>query len=500
MIQRLKSTWETRPLIIILILAAIFRILAAIFSKGYAMSDDHFVVIHVAQRWLEGYDNWFNEGHPVGFSLVYPGLHYIFFYLLKYIGITDPQTKMMLVRLIHAFYSLLIVLFGYLITLKLDSLKTAKQVGLILAVFWILPFMSVRNLIEVVCIPPLIIGFYLIISAIDKQNYKYLLWAGISFGIAFAFRYQTLIFTGSVGLILLFQKEWKNFIHFSSGTILSLFLVQGLVDWIAWGYPFAGFHYYIIHNISHRFSYIIGPWYQYLLLILGMFIPPVSFFLLFGFVKTWKKYAILFWPTFLFLIFHSYFPNKQERFILPLLPFIIILGIVGWNRYLRESDFWANKKKWLRVSWIFFGIVNGILLLILTFTYPKKTRIEPLVYLSHKNDVTGIIIEYNKKNMPWFPRFYLAKKIPVLRFYPEKTVPEFKEELAMQKNNLPNYVFFYGNDALDERIKKLENLLEVKLIFERRINPGLIDEILFLLNPKHNLNLTSFIYKISDNQ
>jgi 4-amino-4-deoxy-L-arabinose transferase-like glycosyltransferase len=498
MLNKVKYYWQSQPLWIILLLAVLVRIVAAIFSKGYAMSDDHFVVIHIAQRWLDGYNNWFNQGHPAAFSIVYPGLHYVLFFLLKEVGITDPQVKMLIVRLIHALYSILVVLFGYLIVLRLSNLKTARNVGVLLALFWILPFMSVRNLIEVVCIPPVLLGFYLIVLGSEENRNKFWFYAGLAFGLAFAFRYQTLIFPGGVGLVLLFQKEWRRLGYLTIGTVLALLLVQGLVDWIAWGYPLAGFHSYFIHNIGHRFSYVIGPWYQYLILILGIFIPPISFFLAFGFAKTWKKMAIIFWPALLFLIFHSYFPNKQERFILPLLPFIVILGLIGWDNYVSNSIFWKNRKKIISGCWLWFWIINSILLIMLTFTYPKKTRVEPLVYLSQKNDLKGIIIEYNKKDLPWFPRFYLEKKVPIYRLYPEKTTQEFLREIATSDKEFPNYIFFYGNDALAERVDDLEALLSVKLNFDHRINPGLIDNILYRLNPKHNLNLTSYIYKISD--
>ena len=130
---------QEKPLMIILVLAAAVRLLAAVFSKGYAMSDDHFVVIHIAQRWLDGYNNWFSLDHPSGFSLVYPGLHYLLFYGLKIAGIVDPDTKMLIVRLLHAGYSMITVYLGYLIVLKVSGRDIAVKAGLMLALLWFLP-------------------------------------------------------------------------------------------------------------------------------------------------------------------------------------------------------------------------------------------------------------------------------------------------------------------------------------------------------------------------
>jgi hypothetical protein len=497
MIEKLKLIWKNQPLWVILSLALILRLTAAIFSKGYSMSDDHFLVIHIAQRWLDGFSDWLNLEEPKGHSIVYPGLHYLLFYFLKQIGITDPQFKMFIVRLIHATYSLLIVVYGYKLTLKLADLKSARQVGMILALFWILPFMSVRNLIEMVCIPPLMIGYYLIVLGdLNKKDNNYF-YAGLIFGISFIFRYQSLIIPAGIVLVLLTQKSWRHVIRFVSGISLSLFLIQGIVDWIAWGYPFAAFYQYVAFNLAHRFEYVVGPWYQYLILILGVFIPPVSFYLIFGFAKTWKKLAVLFWPVLLFFLFHSYFPNKQERFVLPILPFILLLGVIGWQVFISRSNFWNKRIKLLRASWAWFWMINLIMLLVLTFTYPKKTRVEPLIYLSQKEDLSGIIIEYNKENMPWFPRFYLSKQVPIYRFNIEKSTTQFREEVLSANKAYPNYVFFYGNDQLTDRIERIEKLLAVTLTIDHLIKPSLIDELLHTLNPKHNLNLTSHIYKIS---
>ena len=44
----IRTLWSTRPLLVILVVAALLRLLAALYSQGYAMSDDHFQVIEVA--------------------------------------------------------------------------------------------------------------------------------------------------------------------------------------------------------------------------------------------------------------------------------------------------------------------------------------------------------------------------------------------------------------------------------------------------------------------
>ncbi|MCC7051238.1 MAG: hypothetical protein IT239_05605, partial [Bacteroidia bacterium] len=79
MINKIKSFTNKRPLAFVLLVAFIPRFIAAIFSKGYGMHDDHFLVIEAAQSWVNGYDYnaWLpwtqgNQG-PSGHSLFYVG-------------------------------------------------------------------------------------------------------------------------------------------------------------------------------------------------------------------------------------------------------------------------------------------------------------------------------------------------------------------------------------------------------------------------------------------
>ena len=140
-----KRYWDEHPLAVIMGLAVVFRILASVFAKGWGMFDDHFIVIESAGSWVAGHDynGWLpgspgNHG-PTGHNFFYPGLNFIFFLFLKWCGITDPQTKMFFVRLVHAAISLATVYLGYRIAEKLQDKKAARLAGILLAIFWFMP-------------------------------------------------------------------------------------------------------------------------------------------------------------------------------------------------------------------------------------------------------------------------------------------------------------------------------------------------------------------------
>jgi len=145
-----------------------------------------------------------------------------------------------------------------------------------------------------------------------------------------------------------------------------------------------------------------------------MLIPPASFLLFFGFLRTWKKHLVLFLPAFLFLVFHSYFPNKQERFILTIVPFLILLGVIGWYEFAGASSFWNRHPKLLRGLITFSVTVNFILLPFISTMYSKRSRVEAMIYLSKYPDVKGVVVEDSKHpDVKIPPEFYLGQWIYV---------------------------------------------------------------------------------------
>ena len=168
--EQIKYHWNHRPLEFILVVAFLVRIVSIVFSKGYGMHDDHFLVIEAAQSWLDGYDynSWLpknrKDAAPTGHSWFYVGLHYFFFRFLETIGIVGAQSKLYFVRLLHALWYLLAIRYAYKTTLKLDDEESAKMVGLFMSFLWFTPIMSVRNLVEVVCLTPLLGATYFLIK------------------------------------------------------------------------------------------------------------------------------------------------------------------------------------------------------------------------------------------------------------------------------------------------------------------------------------------------
>jgi hypothetical protein len=457
------------------------------------MHDDHFGPIEQPFQIMQDITYWTSRGEPHGHSIVYPSIHYVLFNGFEAIGIVDPQSKMYIIRFLHALYSLIIVIFGFKIAEVLSDREVAKKGGLILALFWAFPFLSVRNLIEMVCIPPLVAGFYY--ALISKEKFRNAFVAGLWFGLAFVFRYQTLSITGTLGLILLFRKEFKQLGLLAAGFLLTATVIQGSADIFAWGYPFASFREYMRYNVSHGYEYTTGPWYNYGLLVIGAFIPPVSLFLLYGFFRNWKKTFLLILPILIFFVLHSYFPNKQERFIFPVVPLILLLSVIGWEEYVKSSAFWMRHRLMLRSLWIWFWVANFLLLIPFTTYYSKKSRVEAM-YTLYGKQTSGIVMVGGKLGVTQPPLFYAGVyPVPIYQINNDEQLAQAKTEINTATIQ-PNYAVFFGPEDIDRRLKNVESVLGLKFKLERKIEASFLDDVFYRLNPKYNKNQTTFVFKI----
>ena len=431
------------------------------------------------------------------FSLLYPGAHYLLFELCEKVGIYDPQTKALLARLAHGLFSMLSIYYGYLLTLRLTNRSdTAKIVGLFMAIFWLFPFMSVRNLREFVCVPFLLMGSYY--AADSKPSLKSVLWSAWWFAWAFDMRLQSIFVPFGVGLSwLLVASHRSKAIVFGLAFVGFVFVTQGLFDYLYYGDPLASTLAYANYNATYYAGFPNGPWYQYFGTVAGLLLGLSAIPLIGGYVRT-AQYTfptkVVFWSSLLFFAFHSYFPNKQERFILPFMPYILLLGVIGFQDFYEKNEWkpWVRKATKVLLVWLL--VLNTVALFVLTFTYSKRARVEAMRYLREKGDVTNLIMDGDGPAPPP-PLFYLQKFVDYYELNSEKNAENLKKEMAAGTKPQPNYVIMAGDDNADERLKQLKTLFPT-LRHKVDIEPGLVDNIAFKLNPKHNQNEVWRIYKI----
>jgi hypothetical protein len=480
---------QERPLAALTLIALAPRLVAAFFSGGYFAQDDHFLIIEAAGSWVDapGYSTWlpWNQGpdaRPSGHSFFYVGLHYLLFSGLKAIGLVDPKAQMAVVRLLHALWSLVAVRAGYRIALRLSDASIAWRTGLLLALFCWMPFLSVRNLVEVACIPFLLLGAWSLIRGAGRPAVRDALIAGLWIGLAINVRFQVIFFAAGAGLAFLLQRDLRGAVVYALGLLLPLAVLQGGIDLVLWGRPFAEITEYVAYNLANPTTYGVQPWYNYLLLLAGMLLPPLSLAVLFGFFR--RTAPLHLWLAVLaFLAIHSWFPNKQERFLLPIVPLFLVLGYVSWEQWRAGSAWWQARTALWRGGMAFFWALNLLLLPVLTTAYSKRSRVEALYALRQYPQVRGIVMEDSAEGeAPLPPLYYWGRWDATVVPWTDPGADLAAEMARHTGPTRPNAVLFFGLEDLAARLQRAEAafgpLQEV-----RRCEPGLVDRVVHWLNP-----------------
>ena len=307
-----------------------------------------------------------------------------------------------------------------------------------------------------------------------------------------------MFFIAGLGLFLLIRKQWKGFGIWIVIMFIVYFLLQGVPDIFLWGYPFAEVSEYVKVCITTADAYIVQPWFTYILFILGILIPPISFFMLMGYIKGFRKLLIITLPVFIFLLIHAIISNKQERFILPVIPFFIISGVIGMNNLIFNKPYWQRHKKFIKVSWIIFWSLSCLALPLVTVHYSKQSRCESMYYLNqYKDKINSVALnDMNYSEPETLPLFYLGKwKVGQYEISIDNPFSAFRDTLKKKSapDYYPQFVLFFGEENLPARVDTMKTIMP-DIVYEKTIYPSFLDWLLHAMN-KHNNNQTVFIYR-----
>jgi len=467
------------------------RLLAAVFSGGFLASDDHNVVIGAADQIASGV----GLGATFERTALFPGVIAAIMTMAEHIGIHDPGIVMLLVRLFHAAYSLFVVYFVYRLVERLLGSDSAMLAGLLAAAFYAMPVTAVHQLEESVCQVPLLAAFWWW-QRTEDRDHSPAVWgalAGAALGAALILRLPLIGFAGAFALLVLLRRRPVTIgdkLAFLGGLALVLVL-QGYSNAVVnhqWGYSFAERLGGMLHPqrlAVESGGYPSSPPWHYLLTLLAALIPPASILLLAAAVKGGRQIPLLGLATLAFLVSHSLIANKQERFLLPILPALFILIVAG--------------RPWLaarigppayRGMWWYFWIVNTALLVIVTFSFSKKDRVEPLLYVYRRHDAMGVLVaQYNQTFS--VPEYYLGRPRPAL------VVVERGQNVEDSTRGLPiNYVIVYSDTPEADRVF-LAGALHRSLTLLTVIQPSLTDRLAHAINPRHNRAHTALVYTTS---
>ena len=350
--------------------ALIIFILTAYFSIGHHQSDEYFQVIEFAQYKLGNISSnelpW--EFHEKMRPSIQPWLTYIAIKSFTYLGITNPFTIAMFLRIITA------LAFCFVIS-KLNKILSQKYFPdkkwsiLFYAtsyLLWFIPYISVRFSSENYSALFFLMGIYFFLK--DSSKGKNLILMGILFAFAILFRYQIALSVMGAYLWMLIIAKIPLSKLISSVLAFSLIIVFGIyLDYLFYNeFVLTALNYLKLNLIEGRAArYGRYSWWFYIVQPLLVIVPPISIILISSFFYGIKKLKsnLFVWAIIPFLLIHLLISHKEIRFLFPIVYLFIFISIYGLQAYFKKREIKRIHRRLFRFS---IGL-NILLLLFMTF-------------------------------------------------------------------------------------------------------------------------------------
>ncbi len=246
----------------------------------------------------------------------------IFLWPWEALGLKDPFTKMMLLRVICS-------LLGFFSLNRLASWWQQRHpqsdpvwTYALIHLAWFVPYLHARTSSENVATSL----FLLSLTLFEKEKvrgWKGLL-AGALGGCAFWARFHLGIPVFLLWCAALWRRRWNNANWaFPLGVVLVVCAGVGLDSWWYGEWTLSPYRYFTVNIIQDKASsFGVDPWYKYLEWGFFKLLPPLSLILLGSLLWYWFKRpsCVLSLLGFSFFLVHSLIPHKEARFLFPLLP------------------------------------------------------------------------------------------------------------------------------------------------------------------------------------
>lgn len=367
-------------------------------------------------------------------------------------------------RFVHVFWALVCLFVIFLSLSKYLSEEERVWALLVFSLYCAAPFVFTRSMFESLSAPFVLLSALSLQRALENKSVKEALIATAAVSLAFAFRPQT----GVAALALVFflaKNGTKKKVLLSLSFGLALFVFCGLLDlWIR-----GDFHRslkdILFYNVKFGATYSVQPWYFYLLFsIVLLMIPFLLSRTFIGLFKRQLSKQKIFW-TYLVLILglHSFFPQKWERFVIPVLPLLLLI-LSDWLRLLWQAG--QRRRLYLILGFHCF------LLLPVSFWPAQGNLIEMSLHLRDHKDIRNI---YRYHRSPeWITEVFVDRQD-----WQWIEVDVAPQQLACHERLVMNQKDFEDTEL---------SSYTVETIFQA--NP--IEKLAFKLNPTKNVRRTSF--------
>ncbi len=458
---------KNKELYIIIAAGFLLRVITSYFAYGFMAFDEYFFGMDPA-----GYkllvDNSYQFAHTARTPILFLFDYYLFLFGNKVFGINSPLDLIRFASMVLGLISTVCIWMSYKIAENLgESKRTALMCALLSSLYFVMPFISTRLMIESLSGIAIVIGLYF-------WSRKGWFWFAFFIGLSSMFRFQSGVLCIAAFLYLVFTER-KALPRFLAGGFVVL-LLQVILDYKIFGGFLTSLINYAAEQSTGIFEHSRQPWYNFVLLFIALSIPIASIVTLPAFYKAGVKYKMLGFTFIFFVVTHCFSPHKEDRFMIPMIPMFLImtgLGLEKIRTYFEDKGFKPLYR--LCVSW--FWIFNFILLVPVSISPTMSNVIDAMDY-SRKNGAELFI-----SDSPMITRMFVGYKgiKPVLK-------EKWKEELCSPELKKGPHGYFIHSIFLpsETNIAEQAKACGVNLSYVGNFRGGYIDRLVAYLNPKFN--------------
>lgn len=451
-------------------------LITAIFNRGFIASDEYWIGI---DRYIPAEKA--SVSHLVHSDDVKSPVQLLPMFLAgqlaRQVGIAAPFPQFAFVVFMMGLFASLIYFFGlnlYQRSLSVRDSFEPKKYGLeflllIFSFYFLAPFILTRPMFESVAAPLLFVSAIYAYQYDQSLHRKDLLWALIYFTFAFLFRPQVGLSALTLVLLPLFHRRWSDVAWIFVGGFIAI-LISGIPDYILLGQFHGSLIKLATYNIDHGRDYGRQSPLYFVWLLLGISFSP---FFIRQYTRAflsvqWRRHRAFF----LYIFLHTTFPQKFERFIIPVIPImLLILAPFIYDLYCHRK---TNKVRWNSLIFL-----NGTLFICCTFLAPQKNITDLALFIGRHPQIEKLI-SFDEA-LEWIPRAFIGRKEPTL--YQVRDTIEFGR-LPVDCRSL----IVVRSRSSSEGTSVFQNTLRkfnFSLLAEFDVNP--IEKLAYWLNPKMNI-------------
>lgn len=455
-----------RPFLLILLAFAV-RVYTATFNYGIVALDDYSDMLAVSvpgqqERSVRGIIDASYIRSPI------PRLCTYSLGKLAYkAGIEDPLNQIRFIYTVLGLISLVSCWACYRIFSEGGREKEGRLCLLLNAVFFILPFLSTRVMIETWSIS------FMSLSALFATRY----WRGdrardlamsmLLLSVSSVFRFQAGVCALALGILVLYKRRFRDVLTLAAASVAG-FVVTGLADLWMRGEFHQSLFSYIKYNIPNASTYGTSPPLTYTVILLVLALPLVLFLRrVKSFSWRWGYESLA--PTALFflafLLAHELTPHKEPRYMTPIISLMLVL--------LTPPLFASWSAEGGKVRFVGAMGLNAVCLF-LTSQFPAQNSVISVARFFHRQSSVKNVLSVNESIVP-YPSVYSLHN-PEIAVVPYADVARLASHSSCDTVIAIRDVFKPGVPA--ELLGQLHPLA--------RYRPGPLEGLMVWLNPGRN--------------